>query len=291
MTAYVVAGATGHTGSAVAQALLDQQRKVRVLVRGESAKGERWRKRGADVSVTDLGNAHDLAAALRGAEAAFLFLPRLPPATTGVRGRAKRVIDAMVQAIGGSALKHVVFLSSQGAQHADGTGTIVSLHDAEQELRPLKTPMTFLRSTYFVENWGETLADAREGLLNTFFPEDFRHPHVSAHEVGRIAAELLVDHPKAHRVVELAGPEEVSAADVAAILGRLFGTEVEPIVEPLGEMAHALESTGFSPEMAGLVQTTHQAILEGRVAWEHPETVRRGKETVEQTLSAMLAKL
>jgi uncharacterized protein YbjT (DUF2867 family) len=289
MPTYAVAGVTGHVGAVVAQTLLDQQRKVRVLVR-EAGKGERWRKRGAEVAVADLGNAHDLAAALRGAEGAFLILPPLPPATIGVRGKAKRILDAMVQAIGGTDVKHVVFLSSQGAQHADGTGIVVLLHDAEQELRTLKTPVTFLRSTYFVENWGHTLPDAKEGLLESFFPLEFRHPQVATHDVGRVAAELILEHPKAHRVVELAGPEEASSAEVAAMLSRLLGSEVEPVVEPIEDITPSMTQHGFSPEHAGLYQGMHQGILSGRVAFEHPESVRRGKDGIEQTLGAMLAR-
>lgn len=290
MAEYVVAGVTGHTGAAVAQTLLEGGRKLRVLVR-DAAKAERWRKRGAHVAVADLSNAHDLAAALRGAEAAYFLLPPVPPATTGVRGRAKRIFDAMVQAIGATDLKHVVFLSSQGAQHADGTGPVVMLHDAEQELKTLKTPVTFLRACYFMENWAPALPDAKEGLLNTFLPADLRWDHVAAQDVGHTAAQLLLEHPKAHRVVELAGPEAVGPAEVAQVLSRLLGTEVEPLVEPLDQVAEAFTGMGFSPEYAGMFQHLYQAIASGLMRWEHPETVRRGKETLEQALAGMLAKL
>ena len=290
MTAYAVAGANGHTGSVVAQTLLEQGRKVRVLVR-DPHKAERWRKRGADVLVMDLGNAHDLAAGLRGVEAAYLLLPPFPPATIGVRGRAKRMLDAMVQAIGGSDLKHLVFLSWQGAQQANGTGLVALLHDAEQELRTLKTPVTFLRSTYFIENWIPAIPDAKEGLLNTFLPAELRWGHLSTHDVGHTAAQLLLEHPKAHRVVELDGPEVAGSEDVARVLAKLLSTEVEPLVEPLDQMAEALTGMGFSPEHAAMIQATHQAIASGLMRWEHPESVRRGKETLEQALAAILSRL
>jgi len=77
MAEYVVAGATGHVGSVVAQSLLDSGRKVRVIVR-DTHKAERWKKRGAHVGQVDLSNVHDLLNGLRGTEAAFLILPPLP---------------------------------------------------------------------------------------------------------------------------------------------------------------------------------------------------------------------
>jgi uncharacterized protein YbjT (DUF2867 family) len=290
MAEYVVAGVTGHTGSAVAQTLLDSGRKLRVLTR-DPHKAERWKKRGAHVGQADLSNVHDLLNAMRGAEAAYLLLPPLPPNTTGIRGKAKKMVDAMVQAINGSGVKHVVFLSSIGAHSPDGAGPIVLLHDAEQELRTLKTPVTFLRACFFMENWAPALADAKEGLLNTFIPEDVRVPHIAAHDIGHTAAQLVLEHPKAHRVVEVAGPEDACPGDVARTLSKLLETEVEPIVEPLDQVAEAFTGMGFSPEWAGMYQTMYQALAAGRVQFEHPESVVRGKETLEQTLAAMLAKL
>ena len=290
MAEYVVAGATGHVGSVVAQALLDSGRKVRVIAR-DPHKAERWKKRGAHVGQVDLSNVHDLLNGLRGTEAAFLLLPSFAPNTTGVRGKAKKIIDALVHAISGTDVKHVVFLSSVGAQHAEGTGPVVLLHDAEQELRTLKTPVTFLRACYFMENWGPALPDAKEGLLNTFLPAEAKWDHISTHDVGQIAARLVLEHPKAHRVVELSGPEEVGPADVARVLSKLLETEVEPLEEPLDQVAEAFTGMGFSPELAQMYQGLYQGIASKRLSFEHPESVVRGKDTLEQTLQAMLAKL
>jgi len=290
MAEYVVAGATGHVGSVVAQSLLDSGRKVRVIVR-DTHKAERWKKRGAHVGQVDLSNVHDLLNGLRGTEAAFLILPPFPPNTTGVRGKAKKMIDAMVHAISGTDVKHVVFLSSVGAQHAEGTGPVVLLHDAEQELRTLKTPVTFLRPCYFMENWAPALPDAKEGLLNTFLPADTKWPQIATHDVGQVAGKLVLEHPKAHRVVELAGPEDVCPSDVAGVLSRLLETEVEPLEEPLDQVAEAFTGMGFSPEMAQMYQQLYQGIASRKLAPEHPESVVRGTDTLEHTLQGMLAKL
>jgi uncharacterized protein YbjT (DUF2867 family) len=239
----------------------------------------------------DLSNVHDLLNGLRGTEAAFLILPPFPPNTTGVRGKAKKMIDAMVHAISGTDVKHVVFLSSVGAQHAEGTGPVVLLHDAEQELRTLKTPVTFLRPCYFMENWAPALPDAKEGLLNTFLPADMKWPQIATHDVGQVAGKLVLEHPKAHRVVELAGPEDVCPSDVAGVLSRLLETEVEPLEEPLDQVAEAFTGMGFSPEMAQMYQQLYQGIASRKLAPEHPESVVRGTDTLEHTLQGMLAKL
>jgi uncharacterized protein YbjT (DUF2867 family) len=288
MPTFLVAGVSGHTGAVVAQHLLDQKQKVRVLVR-DPAKGERWKKRGAEVAVASVDDAHALAAAFRGATAAYLLIPPAAPSATGLLARAKKIAEAFFQA-GTGHLHHAVFLSSVGAQHPDGTGVIRALQLAEQQLKAWKFPVTFLRACYFVENWGTVLGPAKDGQLPTFLSPDFKIPQVSTHDIGRVAAELITEHPKAHRVIELAGPAEASPNDVAETLGRLLGREVKVASQPPTAVARAFEGFGFSPEYAGLFQEMYGGLTSGRVAWEHPETVRRGKEPLEQTLHGMLKK-
>jgi uncharacterized protein YbjT (DUF2867 family) len=289
MPTYLVAGVSGHTGAVVAQSLLDQKQKVRVLVR-DAAKGERWKKRGAEVAVGSVEDAHALAAAFRGADAAYLLVPPPPHDATGVLARSARMVAAFVQTVNGSHLKHVVFLSSVGAQHQEGTGIIQGLHAAEEALRTLKTPCTFLRASSFMENWEPLLESAKAGRLPTFLPADFKYPQVASHDIGLVAAGLVSEHPKAHRVVELTGPVEASPEDVARVLSNLLGSEVTVAFNPVSEQANAMQGFGFSAELAGLFQALTEGMLAGRVAFEHPETVRRGKQTLEQTLGALLKK-
>src|SRR4051794_40082027 len=71
---FVITGATGHSGSVAAEALLDAGKAVRVVVR-DSAKAARLAARGAEVFVADLGDPAALARAVRGAEGVFLLSP------------------------------------------------------------------------------------------------------------------------------------------------------------------------------------------------------------------------
>ena len=74
---FAVAGVSGRTGAATAEALLKQGQKVRVLVRDE-AQGEPWLRRHAEVAVLDLTDSEALAAALKGLSGAYLLLPTNP---------------------------------------------------------------------------------------------------------------------------------------------------------------------------------------------------------------------
>ena len=71
---FVVAGVTGNTGAVVAAALLSENKPVRVIVR-DAAKGAPWKAKGAEVAVAALDDPDALAAALSGAEGAYLLSP------------------------------------------------------------------------------------------------------------------------------------------------------------------------------------------------------------------------
>ena len=150
-----VAGATGHTGKAVADGLLQLGHRVRVIVR-TADKGEPWKARGAEVAVASLDDADALTRALTGANAAYLLVPPAPSAPD-VLAAQRVVVNALADSVCRSQLGHVVLLSSIGAQHATGVGPIRTLHDAEQALRATGRATTALRAPYFIENWAAVL--------------------------------------------------------------------------------------------------------------------------------------
>src|SRR4051812_45868774 len=111
---FVISGASGHTGSVVASTLLARGAKVRVIVR-DAQKGETWKQKGAEVALASLDDAKALAEALRGADGVYALVPPDfvsddPLATQG------RVVDAWAQAVAAAKPKHVVLLSSVGAE-------------------------------------------------------------------------------------------------------------------------------------------------------------------------------
>ncbi|HTX38858.1 MAG TPA: NAD(P)H-binding protein [Bryobacteraceae bacterium] len=121
---FVIAGATGNTGSVVAGTLLAQGKSITVLVR-DARKGQSWREKGAQVAVASLEDPQALAAALAHAEGAYLLIPPNYKAANALE-YGFRVADALAGAVKTSGIPHVVLLSSVGAQQPQGTGPIRS---------------------------------------------------------------------------------------------------------------------------------------------------------------------
>ena len=71
---YVILGASGNTGSIIADFLLSKGKKVRVVGR-DAGRLQRFVRKGAEAFTGDVSDAVALTKAFRGARAAYLMLP------------------------------------------------------------------------------------------------------------------------------------------------------------------------------------------------------------------------
>lgn len=283
---YVITGATGHVGSVAAETLLAQGKRVRIVVR-DAAKAERLKALGADVFVADLTDQAALARAVRGADGVFL----LSPPDLGARdfiAERKRLTERQIDALAAERVPHVVLLSSVGAQHVSGTGPIVSVHNAETQLRAAGLAATFVRAGYFVENWAAVIpAVKNDGVLPSFVAADRRVRSVSTADIGQCVAQALTDGPRGVRVIELGGPSDVSPNDVARAFSRILGKPVQVVEAPLDAVVPTFTSFGASENIATLYRELYECIAQDRLVPAEGELVR-GKTELETTLRALV---
>lgn len=286
---FVIVGPTGHTGGAAAEALLAQKKNVRVVVRSAD-KGRAWQGRGAEVAVASVEDTAALTTALRGAQGAYLLIP--PDfGAEDVLGRARRIVDAFVGAITGSGIPHVVFLSSVGGQLAEGSGIVKSTHIGEEKLRRLPLAVTFLRAGYFIENWGGLLPVAAEkGILPTALTLDRKVPMVATKDIGGVAASALLDPPSAgaKKIIELAGPEDLSPHDVAAAMSKVLAKPINAVAISLVDLKGAFRGMGASADTAEKYAELEDGFNRGHVTWERQgATFVRGKTDIDTVLRGL----
>ena len=119
---YVVLGATGNTGSIIANSLLTKGERVRVVGR-DASRLARFVRKGAEAFTANVTDAAALTKALSGARAAYLMLP---PSLTSLDYRAdqERESDSIPKAVRESDLRYAVLLSSFGAHVPEGTARL-----------------------------------------------------------------------------------------------------------------------------------------------------------------------
>jgi uncharacterized protein YbjT (DUF2867 family) len=285
----VVFGASGRAGGETARAMIESGQRVRVVVRGPE-QGEAWKARGADVAIASLDDVDAVAAALAGADGAFLLNP--PPVSGDPYVGAAELGAVLAEAVRRANLPKAVVLSSVGAQHASGTGVIATLHQIEEALADAATAIAFLRPGYFVETWEEVAAPAiAEGVLPTFLEPDLKIPMVSTMDVGHTAARLLDESWTGKRIVELSGPEDWSARDVAKAFAHVLGRPVEPAFVPPEQRAAILAEAGLSSEVVAALVGMYEGLASGRVHRQEGMEHRRGATLLATAIGRIVTKV
>ncbi|CAD6559215.1 hypothetical protein LMG27952_06824 [Paraburkholderia hiiakae] len=241
---YAITGITGKVGGAVARTLLAAGQPVRAVVR-DAARARSWAERGCEVVTAGMDDAASLAAAFEGAQGVFILPPSDFDPLPGFP-EARVVIDAVRAALQSAAPEKVVCLSTIGAQ-ATETNLLTQRTLMEQALSTLAMPVTFLRPGWFMENAAWDVAPARDtGTIPSFLqPLDKPVPMVATADVGRVAAQLLLEHWHGVRVVELEGPRRVTPIDIADTFARILGHTVVAEVVQRGTWEALFRSQGM----------------------------------------------
>jgi uncharacterized protein YbjT (DUF2867 family) len=286
---YVVLGANGRAGGEAARALIEHGEAVRVVVR-HPEQGAKWTALGAEMAVASIEDAGTMANALKGASGAFLLNP--PPVSGDPYACTEKLGEALADAARRARLPKAVVLSSIGAQHASGTGVIATLNRFETLLDGVAPATAFLRSGYFVETWGEVAETVMsESVLPTFLEPSQKIPMVSTIDVGRAAAALLCEDWTGKRVVELGGPEDWSAGDVAAAFAEVLGRPIKSMFVPSEQRAALLSQGGVPAEVANALLGMYVGIANGLFIRQNESEHRRGTISLTEAIERVVATL
>lgn len=232
----VVLGATGTTGSQVADLLEGAGQEVR-----RASRRSEWRFAWEDETTWQ--------PVFDGARAVYVVLPEEPldlePFTRRLTewgvGRAV-VLTARNPAVSGDGI-------ASGAEDVFGASEVAS---------------TFLRPSWFAQ-----------GFTNGFFAAqldatgelrlpvgDGREPFIDAHDIAAVAAAILRG-AAARSAVELSGPQSLSFAEAVDIVGTRTGRELRFVDIGLDEW-RASVAPYLPPRMVGALANLFDAIREGR---------------------------
>lgn len=285
MSRILVTTPTGHIGSRVVQQLLAAGADVHVFVRDAARLAPDVAGR-VTAHTGSLDDAGALAAALRGADAAFLLVPPTYDAADwaqSYRGFGAAAAEAVREA----GVPRVVFLSSQGAHRTD-LGPVSWLGEIEAQLRAVAPNVVALRPAYFFENTFAALPTiAESGTVYGHFPPDLAFPQVATRDIGDVAARWLLDAGwTGHPVAGVHGPRDLSMGELAALAGEALGRPAHYVEVPLEAVGGALAAAGMTPS----VVEGYLALIGGlaRSRFERPEA--RTAETTTPTEFAAWAR-
>ncbi len=214
---------TGKIGHRVLRELLAPEFCVRVVVRDPSRLPEEIREQ-VEVICGSTDDAPTLCRALDSVEALFWCVPTESLQETNVEQHYERFACAGWQAIREVGTPRVVTISAGGKGLARNAGPISGLHAMEEILNETGAALRHLRCGLFMENF---LSQARsiqtQGVLSYPMPGHIPIPMTAVSDVVDVALRWLVrGNWKGIEGVAVHGPEDLSFAEAAAILGRVL---------------------------------------------------------------------
>jgi uncharacterized protein YbjT (DUF2867 family) len=240
----LVTGATGNTGRAIVDALVERGAPVRAMVRAEADRG----KLRPDVAgvVADFDDSAAIAAALEGIERAYLVTPSSEQAEDQQRRFAELAAKA--------GTRHLVVLSQLGAQE-HSPDRFLRYHGAvEQHVRDLGIGYTFLRPNLFFQGLltfaGSISADG------TFYAPvgDATVSAVDVRDIAAVAAVVLTESGHEAAIYTLTGPKAITHAQIAAALTAALGRTVTFVDVPPEAFAASIRELLPPWQVDGLVE-------------------------------------
>jgi uncharacterized protein YbjT (DUF2867 family) len=212
----LVTGATGNTGRAVVDALIERGAPVRAMARTEADRGKL--PAGVDVVVADFDETAAVAAALDGVERAYL----VTPSSEQAGAQQKQFADLAAKA----RTRHLVVLSQLGSGEHSPVRFLRYHAAVEQHVRDLGIGYTFLRPNLYFQGL-LTFAGPISASGKFFAPiGDARVSAVDVRDIGAVAAVALTEAGHEGATYTLTGPEAITHSQMAGALTAALGRAV-----------------------------------------------------------------
>lgn len=277
-----VTGASGHLGRLVIRALLD-----RGVPAGDIVAAVRSPEKVADLAAlgvrvreADYDKPETLADAFKGVDRLLLV------SGSEVGARVPQHTNAVEAAVAAG----VSFIAYTSAPYADDTDLPLAPEHAatEEVIRASGLPFSFLRNSWYVENYtdhltstlqhGAILGSAGDGKVSAAPRADF----------AAAAAAVLAGEGHDNTVYELGGDQAFTLTELAAEVSRQSGKDVSYRDLPPAEYTRALVGAGLPEGYAQVLAGCDVSLREGRLLVETGDLSRLiGRQTT--PLSASVA--
>lgn len=213
----LLTGATGNSGSEVAQQLGTKGARFRALARNP-AKATTLKNSGAEIVAGDLADPASLGAAFEGVDTVFLLAPPLP----NQEELEANLLDAAKKA----RVRRIVKFSAMTAD-PKSTSRFPRAHGKiEEKIRASGLAWTFIRPTFFMQNMLGLAEMVKGGTIYQPAGKS-RASFVDTRDIAAVAVAALTEPGHDGKAYDVTGPELLNYDDVAAIFSKVTGRTVK----------------------------------------------------------------
>lgn len=259
----VILGVTGQVGAALVDNLLEKGLPVKAVMRNKK-EADRLKAKGAEVAIADYFDGEALKKAVAGADLLFAITPE-NPTSNDVLGDNEKLLYNYRMAVRQSSITSLIGLSSIGAQFEEGTGNLLLSHKLENAFSDVEIHKVFIRPAYYYSNWLMSLDAVKEnGVLPSFYPPDQKFHMISPVDVAKFVANTIEKGIDTSETIEIVGPKQYSAQDIAKDMGAALQKEVNVAAIPREEWKSTMKNIGFSDDAANNFAAMTAMVAEGK---------------------------
>jgi uncharacterized protein YbjT (DUF2867 family) len=245
----LVTGSPGNIGTPLAQQLLEQGRKIRLMVRNPKKEDQvvaDLRSRGAEVVQGDFSDPASLPPCFTGVESAFLLVP-VAQETAEWKGD-------FIRAAKQNGVARIVNLSVSGASSNSPVALFRWHWEAEQTLEASGLAWTHLQPTDLARyNIRSNLPTVQaQGAFYSTIGEG-KVAMVDEEDVAEVAAKILTEDGHEGKKYVLTGPKALSYPEVADALAKKLGKSVKYIDIDPTQAKQAMIGVGMPDWVADFV--------------------------------------
>ena len=249
-----VSGASGHLGQAVVSELLQRARGHEIVAITRTPKTVVGPAQGR---LGDYNQPQSLAEAYAGLDRLLIITTVAPePGRRGAQNLA--AIDAAVKA----GVKHIVFMSAVGTRQEEEPARGASYWRGEQHLMATAPAWTILRMNFYAEAFVQ-LAQAALGQGVMPGLAENRAAFVARGDVAAAAAGILIGDGHAGAIYNATGPERLSGAERAALIGEITGRPLAFRVITEEQLRAALTKAGLPAAAVSTVVSIQASFAAG----------------------------
>jgi uncharacterized protein YbjT (DUF2867 family) len=253
-----ITGSTGNIGNHLVRMFSQNGVQVRAAVRSK-AKVASQNLPNVEWVEADFERPSSFEPALKGISKVFVlspFLPTLAEMSNELVGRAKN-----------AGVKHIVRLSATGANPKGKLLLAQWQGKAEEYIRESGLAWTILRPTFFMENILNNFSGSIKNQGKYYVAHgNGKAPYIAARDIAAVAYEVLTGKGHEGKTYELSGPQSLSDYDIAGILTKVAGRNVEYVDVQEDAARRSMLDTGLPQWMVDTLTELNNILKQGWTA-------------------------
>jgi uncharacterized protein YbjT (DUF2867 family) len=283
----LVTGSPGNIGTPLAQHLLRQGRKIRLMVRNPKKQDPAvtdMQAHGAEIVQGDFADPGSLGHCFTGVESAFLLVP-VALETTEWKGNFVRAAEQ-------SGVDRIVNLSVSGASSTSPIDLFRMHWEAEQTLESSGIAWTHLQPTDLARFNIRSILPTVEGQ-GAFYSSigQGRVALVDEEDVAEVAAAALTENGHEGKKYVLTGPKAMSYPEIADALANKLGKPVKYVDIDPAQAKQAMVAAGLPDWVADFINSLRELEKSGGASGPTGEIQRllgRAPRTLEESINAVV---